>query len=51
MNDEKKSGEKIQKLGIAGFLTRAFIDSPLTPLLLIAALALGLIALSTLPRE
>jgi len=38
-------------LGLAGYLTRAFIDSPLTPLLLIAALALGLIALITLPRE
>ncbi|MCI4679330.1 efflux RND transporter permease subunit [Rhodoblastus acidophilus] len=38
-------------LGIAGSLTRAFITSPLTPLLLIAALALGLIALITLPRE
>ncbi|MDF2368193.1 efflux RND transporter permease subunit, partial [Sneathiella sp.] len=39
------------KLGIAGSLTRAFITSPLTPLFLLAALALGLIALVTLPRE
>ncbi|MEP9355450.1 efflux RND transporter permease subunit [Xanthobacter sp. KR7-65] len=39
------------KLGIAGALTRAFIGSPLTPLLLVAALAFGLIALITLPRE
>ncbi|MGO9389639.1 efflux RND transporter permease subunit [Rhodoblastus sp.] len=46
MNDEK-----VKSLGVAGFLTRAFINSPLTPLLLIAALALGLIALVTLPRE
>ena len=38
-------------LGLAGSLTRAFIASPLTPLLLIAALALGLLALVTLPRE
>ncbi len=38
-------------LGIAGGLTRAFIASPLTPLFLLAALALGLIALATLPRE
>jgi multidrug efflux pump subunit AcrB len=51
MNNEKKSDEKVKSLGIAGFLTRAFIDSPLTPLLLIAAVALGLIALLTLPRE
>ncbi|EXL03237.1 efflux RND transporter permease subunit [Aquamicrobium defluvii] len=39
------------KPGIAGGLTRAFIVSPLTPLFLLAALALGLIALVTLPRE
>ena len=43
------SGNK--PLGLAGTLTRVFISSPLTPLLLIAALALGLIALVTLPRE
>jgi multidrug efflux pump subunit AcrB len=39
------------KLGIAGWLTRAFIASPLTPLFLLAAFALGLVALITLPRE
>jgi len=39
------------KLGVSGNLTRAFIASPLTPLLLLAALALGLIALATIPRE
>ncbi|UDL90703.1 efflux RND transporter permease subunit [Mesorhizobium sp. PAMC28654] len=39
------------KLGIAGGLTRSFIASPLTPLFLLAALALGLVALATLPRE
>ncbi|WP_421724064.1 efflux RND transporter permease subunit [Bauldia sp.] len=38
-------------LGIAGRLTAAFINSPLTPLLLLASLALGLVALITLPRE
>jgi multidrug efflux pump subunit AcrB len=38
-------------LGIAGGLTRAFIASPLTPLFLLAALALGLVALVSLPRE
>ncbi|NKL74880.1 efflux RND transporter permease subunit [Rhizobium leguminosarum] len=38
-------------LGIAGRLTRTFIVSPLTPLLLLAALAFGVIALMTLPRE
>ena len=39
------------KLGISGNLTRAFIGSPLTPLLLLSALALGSIALVMLPRE
>jgi multidrug efflux pump subunit AcrB len=39
------------KLGISGHLTNAFIRSPLTPLLLLAALALGLMALVSLPRE
>ncbi len=43
--------DKPQKLGIAGALTKAFIDSPLTPLFLIASFAFGLIALVTLPRE
>ncbi|MGD9785269.1 MAG: efflux RND transporter permease subunit [Hyphomicrobiaceae bacterium] len=38
-------------LGLSGRLTRAFIGSPLTPLLLIASIALGLIALVSLPRE
>jgi multidrug efflux pump subunit AcrB len=40
-----------KQLGLAGALTRFFIDSPLTPLFLLAALALGLVALVTLPRE
>ncbi|MBZ8134228.1 multidrug transporter AcrB [Afifella sp. IM 167] len=39
------------KLGIAGGLTKSFISSPLTPLLLLASFALGLVALVTLPRE
>jgi multidrug efflux pump subunit AcrB len=39
------------KLGIAGHLTRTFIASPLTPLLLIAALAMGVVALIVMPRE
>ena len=38
-------------LGLAGHLTRAFIASPLTPLILLAALAVGLLALVGLPRE
>jgi multidrug efflux pump subunit AcrB len=39
------------KLGIAGVLTRFFIDSPLTPLLLLASLAIGALALFSLSRE
>jgi multidrug efflux pump subunit AcrB len=39
------------RLGLSGLLTRAFIQSPLTPLMLLAGLGLGLIALAALPRE
>jgi multidrug efflux pump subunit AcrB len=39
------------KLGISGFLTRASITSPLMPLLLLAALIVGCLALLGLPRE
>ena len=45
-----KSPETVN-LGIAGRLTRAFIASSLTPLFILAALAVGLVALSSLPRE
>jgi multidrug efflux pump subunit AcrB len=38
-------------LGIAGGLTKAFIHSALTPLMILAALAIGLVALVSLPRE
>lgn len=38
-------------LGISGRLTRATIQSPLTPLFLLAAIALGLLALMSIPRE
>jgi multidrug efflux pump subunit AcrB len=38
-------------LGLSGHLARAFINSPLTPLLLLASLALGGLALFALPRE
>ncbi|HAC59635.1 MAG TPA: multidrug transporter AcrB [Rhodobiaceae bacterium] len=39
------------KLGISGALTRAFISSPLTPLMLIGSLLVGTLALFALPRE
>ena len=38
-------------LGLSGRLTQATIRSPLTPLFLLAALAIGLLALLTIPRE
>ncbi len=38
-------------LGIAGRFARAFIDSKLTPLVIVAALALGAFAVWKLPRE
>ena len=39
------------KLGISGNLTAFGLRSPLTPLFLIAALAVGLLAVATIPRE
>jgi multidrug efflux pump subunit AcrB len=39
------------RLGISGTLTRLFIESPLTPLLLLAAFLAGTIALLNLARE
>ena len=47
MSEVPKSGP----LGLAGWLTRGFIASPLTPLFILAALAVGLVALISLPRE
>ncbi len=39
------------RLGISGRLTRATLHSPLTPLLLLAAIMVGIIATLTIPRE
>ena len=39
------------KLGLSGKLTQATIASPLTPLFLLAALVVGLIAVVVIPRE
>jgi multidrug efflux pump subunit AcrB len=46
MNDSSKL-----PLGLAGGLTKKFIASALTPLFILAALAAGLVALASLPRE
>ena len=40
-----------EKHGIAGQLARAFIQSKLTPLTIVAALALGFLAVLAIPRE
>ncbi|MDD5022229.1 MAG: efflux RND transporter permease subunit, partial [Endomicrobiaceae bacterium] len=40
-----------EKIGIAGKIARAFIKTKLTPLLVLAALLLGVIAVVNLPRE
>ncbi len=47
MSEQKPS----TSLGIAGGLTKSFIHSALTPLMILAALAVGLVALASLPRE
>ena len=38
-------------LGLAGRLARAFIDSPLTPLVVVASIVLGAFAIIATPRE
>ena len=38
-------------LGLAGRVARAFIDSKLTPLIIVASVLLGLAAIVLLPRE
>ncbi|HSN68828.1 MAG TPA: efflux RND transporter permease subunit, partial [Thermoanaerobaculia bacterium] len=40
-----------KKLGFAGRLAAAFINSKLTPLIILASLLLGLMAVAVLPRE
>jgi multidrug efflux pump subunit AcrB len=46
-----EKGENMEGLGIAGRIARAFIDSKLTPLIVVASLLLGLFAVLTTPRE
>ncbi|MBF0611919.1 MAG: efflux RND transporter permease subunit, partial [Magnetococcales bacterium] len=43
--------EPAHKLGVAGGMAQAFIHSPLSPLLLLACLALGLLGLFLTPRQ
>ncbi|MHB1563597.1 MAG: efflux RND transporter permease subunit [Leptospirillum sp.] len=46
MSDSQKHGS-----GFAGWLSRMFIDSPLTPVLILISLALGGLAIMKTPRE
>ena len=51
MSDAPRTPPEQRSLGLAGRLTRMFIISPLTPLFILAALAVGFVALTSLPRE
>ena len=51
LDDEKLEVEKNKPLGLAGTLTKMFINSPITPLLLVASIALGLMGLFLTPRQ
>jgi multidrug efflux pump subunit AcrB len=46
-----KPVEKAEHAGMAGGLARAFVDSKLTPLLIVTSVLLGLMAIILLPRE
>ena len=54
-NNESNNGEPIslhsQDLGIAGGIAKAFINSPVTPMLLIATLLIGIMGLIFTPRQ
>lgn len=43
--------QKVTRLGAAGEVARAFVNSPLTPLIVLASLMLGVMAIIFLPRE
>ena len=43
--------KRSRRQGLAGAIARAFIDSRLTPLLIVASVLLGLVAIVVLPRE
>ncbi|HFC04716.1 MAG TPA: AcrB/AcrD/AcrF family protein [Rhizobiales bacterium] len=51
LDDDKLETGEDKPLGLAGTLTKTFIHSPITPLLLIASLALGFMGLLLTPRQ
>ncbi len=51
MNGEHSGEHNDVKLGLAGGLAHAFIDSKLTPLIMVTSILLGVFAVVQLPRE
>ncbi|MEE9351761.1 MAG: efflux RND transporter permease subunit, partial [Thiotrichaceae bacterium] len=51
MNDQSQNQNKQHPLGIAGGLAKAFITSPISLLLIIAFLAIGILGLQITPRQ
>jgi multidrug efflux pump subunit AcrB len=49
--EERGAGGRPVELGVAGRMARAFIDSKLSPLIVISAVLLGVFAIVMLPRE
>jgi multidrug efflux pump subunit AcrB len=49
--NQQRSNEDPKKLGIAGSIAKQFIVSPVTPLLMFAFLAIGIIGLMLTPRQ
>ena len=49
--NNSKAEEPKQKLGIAGNIAKQFINSPVTPLLMFAFLAIGVLGLIFTPRQ
>ncbi|MBT3197198.1 MAG: hypothetical protein HN344_05685, partial [Gammaproteobacteria bacterium] len=51
MNNQQETKTVEVPLGLAGGMAKAFIHSPLSPLLLIAMLAMGFLGLMMTPRQ
>ena len=51
MNDQSQSQHEQKPLGIAGWLAKAFITSPISLLLIVAFLAIGILGLQITPRQ
>ncbi len=50
-NNETANGSERPELGLAGRMTRTFIDSPLSPLLFFAMLFMGILGMVVTPRQ